>query len=134
MASIDASDIFKLAADLGEVPKTTGPYLGKALGVTSLKVKQAWAEKVGSGLNPALPYAIDYTVKGGRGAGGGSLMESEIGFNKSRRAGALGNISEYGTLFHPPRGFGAAALQENIDDFEKGIDFALATALRMAGL
>jgi hypothetical protein len=133
MADIDASDLYKLAADLGEAPNNAGPFLGKALGITSLKIKRAWAEKVGPSLHPALPYAIDYTVKGSAGKGG-SVMEAEIGFNKTRFVGALGNISEYGTLYHPPRGFGAAALHENEDDFEKGIDLAIEGALRAANL
>ncbi|QIS38614.1 hypothetical protein [Clavibacter capsici] len=133
MADIDSTDLFKLAADLGEAPDNIAPYLGKAIGVTSLKIKQTWASKVGSGLNAALPRAIDYTVKGASDRGGSSI-ESEIGFNKGRRAGALGNISEYGTLFHPPRGFGAASLQENEADFEKGIDAAVADALKAVGL
>lgn len=133
MADIDSSDIFKLSADLGEAADNVGPFLGKALGITSLKIKRTWAEKVGSGLNPALPYAIDYTVKGSAGKGG-SFVESEIGFNKGRRAGALGNISEYGTLFHPARGFGAASLAENEEDFEKGIDLAVENALRAVNL
>jgi hypothetical protein len=134
MASIDASELYKLAADLGEVPDNAGPFIGKAIGITSLKIKRAWAEKVGSGINAALPYAIDYTVTGGAGKGG-SVIESEIGFNKGRFAGELGNISEYGTPGrHPARGFGAAALHENEDDFEKGIDLAIEGALRAVNL
>lgn len=139
MADIDSTELSKLAADLGKAPDSIAPYLGKAIGVTSLKIKQAWAEKVGAGFNSQLPRSIDYTVKGAAGIGG-STIESEIGFNKSRSAGALGNISEfgsqseYGTLMHPARGFGLASLNENEPDFEKGIDAAVDDALKALGL
>jgi hypothetical protein len=133
MANSGAADLFKLAADLGRASSNAAPYIGKAITVTSVKIKQTWAKKVGSGIHPALPSTIDYTIKGAGGRGG-SVIESEIGFNKDKSLGALGNISEYGTLFHPYRGFGAASLNENEADFEHGIELAIDDALKAAGL
>jgi hypothetical protein len=133
MADGAGDDLFKLAADLGKVSSNTAPYLGKAIAVTAIKVKEAWRGKVGTGIHPALPSTIDYTITG-VGSRGGSLIEAEVGFNKSRSVGALGNISEYGTLFHPARGFGAAALAENEADFERGLELAVDDALKAVGL
>jgi hypothetical protein len=133
---IDSTDIFKLVADLGEAPQNVGEYVAKALGVTSLKVKQTWAAKVGRGIHPSLPSAIDYSIKGasGRFGTGRSYIEAEIGFNKGRFAGPLGNISEYGSLYHPARGFGLASLQENEADLEAGIAFAVEAAMSRVNL
>lgn len=147
---IDNSDLSKLATDLGSVPAQSGKNLAQAFHVTSRNIRDAWREKA-TGLEhaPAFPWSITYDM-GAEGrqtfaqavssvnAGGISdamdtVLRSEIGPDKVRRQGALGNLIEYGSVNNPPMGFGHAALQENEDDFERGIDRAVDDALRKAG-
>jgi len=134
-ADFDFSELSQLAADLGEVPKKTGPKIRAALEVTSRKVKDSWKDKLAGGLGELkhLPRAVSYDIDTFQGFGA-SVFKAEIGFDKSKRQGALGNISEFGTPTTPPRGFGHAALQENQDDFKAGLEIAIAQALKEAGL
>lgn len=130
MASIDSADMRQLAADMGSVPSEVEANTVKALNVTSFKIRSAWREKLrGSSTLPALPYAVTFDAKQGRG-----VLESEIGFDKGRAQGALGNISEFGSVNNAPRGFGAAALAENAEDFVTGILLASDSALKDARL
>jgi len=129
-AEFDLSGLDKLTADLLEVGVEVVPFATKAVAVTALNVKKTWQGKVAgsvglSGLARALSY--DVHAKGG-------AVEAEIGYDKSRPQGPLGNISEFGSIHHPPRGFGAAALQENQDDFVHGIETAVDDALRSRNL
>lgn len=130
---IDFSDITKLAADIAEAPREVRPNLRKALEVTSRNIKDAWASKVaGSPGLEGLQGAVSYDVLSDNSSV--APITAEIGFDKSRRQGPLGNISEFGSVHHPPRGYGLAALQENAADFEKGIDIAVEQAMKAAGL
>lgn len=129
MADFDFSDISKLAADLGDAADAI-PNVKKAATVTSLKVKNAWRDKLrGSSTLPALPFAVSYDVKADAGS-----VEAEIGFDKSKNQGALGNISEFGSVNNAPRGFGLASLEENQADFVKGIEQAIDDTLKESGL
>jgi hypothetical protein len=136
MASFDAKELYALAADLGRAPRNAAPYLGKAIEVTSRKVKEAWAAKVGGGLNARLPGSIDYELVGASGisAIGGSVLVSDIGFNLAKFASPLGFISEYGTVAHPARMYGVTVLGESTADFEKGVDAAIDDALKALNL
>lgn len=134
MPDFDFSEVDQLVADLGEVAENAGPNINKAVNVTSLLVKKAWQEPLkGSRTLPALPYAITYDVTT-ESVLGNSVIVSEIGFDKGRNQGALGNISEYGTPTITGRGYGLAALEANQKDFEKGLSIALEQAERAAGL
>lgn len=122
---VDFSELDKLAADIAAVPDNAGPNIVKAIHVTSNKVLKGWRGRLmGSSTLPALPFALSYDLSTAAGADL-STIESEIGFDKGRKQGALGNISEYGSINNPPRGFGLASLQEQLDDFEKGLAKAI---------
>lgn len=130
MADLNFSEIDKLAADLGTVARETQPNVRKALEVTARKVKDGWRDKLkGSATLPGLPGAVSYDIE----EPGGSV-EAEIGFDKGRRQGALGNVSEFGTPTVGPRGFGLATLEENQEDFIKGISKAAGDTLGDSGL
>ncbi|MEV7827506.1 hypothetical protein [Microbacterium enclense] len=130
MADFDFSSLDKLAADLGTVSRDTQKNVRKAVEVTARKVKDSWRDKLkGSSTLPGLPSAVSYDVKSASGA-----VEAEVGFDKGRRQGALGNVSEFGTPSVGPRGFGLASLEENRGDFEDGIGIALAETLEENGL
>lgn len=130
MADRANSDLYRLALDLGTVPGNSGRNLIVAFNVTSGKIRKTWQGKLrGSAYLPGLPQALSWDV-----TASGTTLESEIGFDKSRGQGALGNVSEFGTPRSPGRGFGLASLEENESDFEKGIEIAIDQALKEAGL
>ena len=127
-ASFDFSEIDQLAADLGTVADAAGPNIHSAIKGTSLGVKKAWQEPLkGSKTLPRLPYAISFDITVGQFFGV-SVIKSEIGFDKDKPQGPLGNVSEYGTPTTTGRGFGLRALEQNQGDFERGLDIALKQA------
>ena len=133
MPDFDFSEIEKLAADLGEVPKGAGKFVSKAVEVSARKVKESWRDKLRG--SEGLPYAarsIAYEIKGGE-AIRGSTITAEI----APRLGSQGSlvwVPEFGSLSTAPRGYGRAALQENTEDFVTGLELAVMDAQRAAGL
>ena len=125
MADYDFSDLDKLAADLGDGADAL-PNVKKAVQVTAFKVKTVWRTKLGgSSTLPGLPAALSYDVEADAGS-----VDAEIGFDKSKGQGPLGNISEFGSPTVAPRGFGLASLEENQADFVTGIEKAIDDTLR----
>lgn len=138
-STFDLSEVLKLAADLGEVPGNAGPLLNSAVQLTAVKVKKAAAKTVGSRRKSwsVAAGSIDYDVKADPGAV--STLTAEVGYNKSKRAGPLGNLIEFGAPGAPngllaPHNDLANALHENEADFQKGLEIALKDAERRAGL
>jgi hypothetical protein len=125
----------QLAADLGQVPKNIGPFINSAVQFTSVKVKKAAAKSVGRKRWSAAAAAIDYELKVHAGLGGSSIT-SEIGYNKGKAGGPLGNLREFGAPGQntPPSNDLLNALEANQADFEKGLSKAAADAERKAGL
>lgn len=131
---VDLSELNELARDLGDVPKNSGERLRQAQEVTARNIKDTWSGKLeGSRQLPGLPRAVDYDQGSAITRQGGEIT-TEIGFDKGRRQGPLGNISEFGTPRTPGRGFGAASLAENSGDYEKGIAQAIDDSLKELGL
>ncbi|QHF19838.1 hypothetical protein GTU71_02495 [Rathayibacter sp. VKM Ac-2762] len=123
-----------LTADLGQVPRNTGPNLRKAGEVFARKVRDAWRTKLaGATALPSLGAAVTYDVRGTVSAVS-SELELEIGPEPNRRQGRLDNISEFGSPTVAPRGYGLASLRENEEDLARGVDLALREAERAAGL
>jgi hypothetical protein len=132
---VDFSELNQIAAALADVPANAGKHVRAAVEVTSVKVKKSWREKLdGSRTLPGLPFAVTYDVITSSTLGRDSVIQSEIGFDKDKNQGPLGNVSEFGTVNNPPRGFGLAALQENLKDYEDGLAQALADAEHAAGI
>lgn len=138
---VDSSDFSRLAADMSKVATTVSPFLRKAVEVAARNVRDA-ARKNATGMAhaPAFPYSISYDFAGSQGgvfaavAGGRGDLEVEIGPDKDRAQGALGNLIEYGSVNNAPQGIMHGALQANEADFERGIDRAIDDALKAAGL
>lgn len=131
--TFDFTAFDRLAVDLGAIPASAGPNLRKAGEVFARNVKDSWRSKVsGARALGGLAPAVSYDLKGNAGAT--SALEIEIGFDKGRGQGPLGNVSEFGTPKVAPRGYGLASLQENEGDLAKGIDLALRAAEKAAGL
>ena len=132
--SVDFSGLDKLAADLGEVPKNIGPFVRKAVEVGARNVRDDWRQNAqGMAHAPAFPYSITYDLKGGN-AVRGSQIEAEIGPDKSRPQGALGNLIEFGSVHNPPQGLGLGAVQREQEDFVEGLAKAEADARKKGDL
>lgn len=146
---LDLTELTKLSADLGEVPRKMGPLLNSAIQFTSKRIKDEAAESVGGASRrwKALPRTIDYDISTGGFAGslggaaaavlsGGTAnsISSEIGYNKGRGAGPLGTVREFGANGSAPGNDLVNALHNNEGDFQKGIERAAADAERKAGL
>lgn len=130
MADFDFNEFAELAGDFEVAASDLQENAFKAVQVTCYKTKETWRDKLkGSAHLKFLPYAVDYDVKEITGA-----IEAEVGFNKSRKQGRLGNISEFGTPTIGPRGFGLASQEENLDDFVKGQEKAADDALKKGNL
>jgi hypothetical protein len=144
--SFDFSEVTKLAADLGTVAPKSGPFINSAVQVTATKVKKAAQASVkgGSKTWSGLPNTIDYEIKtGGSGnllsAATGAVSNSitaEVGYNKARGGGKLGNIREFGApaKSRGPHNDLANALEANQADFQKGLEIAAADGEKAAGL
>lgn len=127
--TFDYGEFDRLSADIAEAPKNANKGIMAAFKVTSHNVRDGWREKLsGSPGFEALPYAITYDVEQ-RSIFGVGMVTAEIGADKSRAQGPLANISEFGSIKHPPRGYGHAALQEQHPDFEKGLGIAIGDIL-----
>ncbi len=96
-----------------KLAKLVGPVVTKG----ALNIKNDWRRRwSGIGHAPAVPYSITYDIKAL-----GSRLEAEIGPDKSRRQGALGNILEFGTVNNAPRPGGLPALQAEEPKFVQNI-------------
>ena len=151
MVDVDNSELDKLAVDLGKAGPAAGPFLAQAVEVTARNVKDtAQQNATGMAHAPAFPHSITYDVGAGYGqsigqaagallggaigGAGSTTFRAEIGPDKGRAQGALGNLIEYGSVNNPPQGIMHGALQANEADFEKGIEKAIDDALKKAGL
>lgn len=159
MADFDFSELNVLAADLGEVAAKSGKPFRQAVEVSARKVKDAARGKVGGRKHfKQAASAIDYEMKGFQGFGA-TVIQAEVGYNKDRPTGRLGNLVEFGAPNAPammnvkrggkwvtvpvpgggkrplpPGGELQDALHETEDDFQKGIEMALDAAMKEAGL
>ena len=138
--SLDFSDLTKLAADLGEVPKMAGPFIRSAIMRTSGNVKKDAAKAVSKGGKrwSSAAGAIDYELKVEAGLGGSSIT-SEVGYNKDKDPGKLGNLREFGApgadgVPLAPHNDLLNSLHENEADFVTGLSIALKDAEKAAGL
>lgn len=135
--NFDFSELTKLAADLGEVPRNAGPFIRSAVQFTATNVKKDARASVqgGSSRWKAAPGAIDYDIHGTTGARLGGISV-EVGYNKDHGGGALGNLREFGAPGKQlaPHNDLANALHKNEGDFQKGLEIALSDAEKKAGL
>lgn len=100
MTLIDLSEVRALATDLGKVSKEVEREADKVLERGALGVKNAMAEDARarhSGSGKHFPNSISYDRRYGVGR-----MSYEIGPDKSRRQGALGNLLYFGSRNNAP--------------------------------
>lgn len=124
---VSASALNDLVAHLDEVPEDAHFYIRKAVQFTAFGIKKSAQEFAGGIAHaPHYPRSITYETKD-RGVGKG--VSAEIGPDKDRPQGALGNILEYGTVKNPPYAHLGPALDRWSPDFVEGLEKAAADAL-----
>lgn len=130
----DFSELMRLAADLERGPDSLSGFVRKAVQVTSNHVKKDAQSSVRGrkGLGHAAAAITYDTSESSDG------VEAEIGYDKGRGAGALGNLIEFGApnagnQLSPSHDLGNALLN-NEGDFVRGLDRAVADSLRGSGL
>jgi hypothetical protein len=131
-------DLNRLAADLESVPKNIGPFLESAIKFTSVRIKRGAARKVSRRRHfKQAAAAIDFDVKHFKGFGA-EVVQSEIGYNKDKDPGRLGNLVEFGAPGSPnaltPGSELVTTLHEEEADFIRGIERAVDDAHKKAGL
>lgn len=130
----EAAELRQLARQLDQVPPNAGPFIKKAVEITARNVKDDFrdnlAKAAGNRLRGVAP-AVDYeTSSGGRG-----VYEAEIGPRLGFAQGSFAGWFEDGAVDGVP-GMkpGERAMKANEADFDKGLEIALADALKAAGL
>lgn len=94
---VDDSDLRRLAADLGHVPAKTIPAIDAVVKKGANNVKETMrADASGHPRSPHFPRSITFDRVLGTGIG------YEIGPDKDRRQGALGNLLYFGTSTQGP--------------------------------
>lgn len=128
---LDFREVSELVADFGEVTANVGEYVKAAQTESSANIKAAWADSV-EGFPRAKHYhrSIGYDFLAFQGFGS-TILTTDIGPDKGRRQGALGNLIEYGSVKNTPGGYGDAALKGEEDNFEQLLSAALARAERV---
>jgi hypothetical protein len=141
---IDSSDFSRLVGDVSRLPVEAQRFLPQALEVTAGKVRDT-ARKNATGMEhaPAFPQSITYDFVGDSHGGGtlGAFIGGrgardyaiEVGPDKDRPQGALGNLIEYGSVNNAPQGIMHGALQEHEGDLARGAAKAVDDGLRAAG-
>ena len=124
---VTATGLNDLVAHLEDVPENAHENIVKATEFTANGTKKT-AREFASGIDhaPHYPYAITYDITD-HGVGKG--VSAEIGPDKDRRQGALGNILEYGTVKNAPYAHLGPALDQWSPDFVEGLEKAAADAL-----
>lgn len=101
MMVVDATDAFRAAAQLAAVAAATNAATSAVVKKGALNVKNDAAatvrDRAGGGRLRHYPHSISYDV-----TVTASRATAEIGPDKDRMQGALGNIIEFGTATLPP--------------------------------
>ncbi len=118
MTAVDVSQLTSLANDLGRVPARVVPEAVAVVTKGALNVQQDWRDRW-SGLAhaPVLPAAVTFDVLGGKW---GSIS-AEIGPDKERPQGALGNLLEFGSVNNAPTPGGLPAAEAEAPRFAAAV-------------
>lgn len=119
ITGIDGPDgLAMLVADLKREAEIAPAESRKVVQKGCLNIKNDWRKRwTGFPHAPRLPYAISYdtTMTGER-------VEGEVGPDKDKRQGSLGNLFEYGSVNNAPIPGGAPALQAEQPKFERAME------------
>jgi hypothetical protein len=121
MTDVDFSELMKLAADLGAVPKEVAPKVEKAVQITSLKIKRDWSSEASRSGLVGYAASVDFDITESRGG-----VESEIGPNLGKNQGSFGFVEEGGGgVRSSPQHAGRSASRKNEQDFIDGLEKAV---------
>lgn len=115
-------DLRSLAHDLSEAPRKAQRDVIGVVEHGAVNVKQGWAEnakQTAPHFAPHYPASISYDLSLGAALVG--RVEAEIGPDKSKRQGPLGNILEFGSANNPPHNDGGRALRAEAAKFEQAV-------------
>jgi hypothetical protein len=116
--SIESDGLDELADDLRSAAERAPEEARKVTSKGALNIKTDWRKRW-SGLAhaPATPRAISYDI-----TSAGSMIVAEIGPDKAKRQGALGNLLEFGSINNAPIPGGAPALQVESPRFVQALE------------
>lgn len=110
-----------LAADMLSSTPVLAAKAATAAAVTARKIQQSARGRVGGHRHiPRYPTSITYDVYGGP-----FFVEAEIGPDKDRAQGPLGNLLEYGSIHNAPIEHLGVSLEEHAEDFAHGMEIAV---------
>lgn len=119
VTGIDGPDgLNALVAELTRAADVAPAEARKVVQRGLFNIKKDWRQRwTGYPHAPRLPYAISYDTKelGGR-------IEGEVGPDKDKPQGALGNLFEYGSVNNAPIPGGLPALEAERPKYEKALD------------
>jgi HK97 gp10 family phage protein len=114
---IEHGDLDRLAADLDEAAKVAPGEARKVVQKGALNIKNGARQRIGRPAHaPAYASSITYDTKETPGG-----AEAEIGPDKGKRQGALGNLLEYGSINNAPIPHIRPAVDEELPKFEKAM-------------
>jgi hypothetical protein len=111
------SDLDRLERDLQRAVRDVVDEVRQVVSRGALNVKRDWRRRwSGHPTIRHLPDAVGYDVHGV-----GNTISAEIGPDKNRRQGPLGNIIEFGSVNNPPIPGGLPALRAEAPRFERAL-------------
>lgn len=114
---IDSSELRAFAAELTAAQAAAGKETRAVVQKGALNIKQEWQKRwSGLGSAPSLAAAVTYDTKIGA-----SEMSAEIGPDKNKRQGPLGNLIEFGSVKNGPIPGGMPALEAEQPRFLKAL-------------
>lgn len=126
---VDTAELVALANELRRVRSRLKPAMRKATAKSAVALRDDARARIIAqstrGFLPKYPNAITHTVTDSSG----TVVKAEVGPDKNRTQGALGNILEYGTSKRPPYPHLQPALEAQADPFEQGMGDAAEEAI-----
>jgi hypothetical protein len=117
-AEVDLSQLNALVHDLTQAGTVAGAEARKVVAKGGLNIKNDWREGwAGMAHAPLLPLSIGYDVNVSA-----SGIEAEIGPDKDKAQGALGNLLEFGSVNNPPNPAGQKALDREEPRFVQALE------------
>ena len=127
--SLNMEAVKALAADLNRIRGRLQPAMKKVTSKGALNVKTAAKQSILDQTQHLFvkqyPNAITYTITQSTGM----FVEAEIGPDKDKPQGALGNILEYGTSLNPPYPHLGPSLDAEADSYEQYLGDAVRDAI-----
>lgn len=117
MSDVEVTGLHELLMDLTRAESRSVPAVRAVVEKGAVNIKKDWRQRWGGIAHaPALPAAITYDINFGL-----LTVEAEIGPDKDKRQGALGNIIEFGTSKNAPIPGGLPALEAETPRFERAV-------------